>query len=109
MRKSLIRLFLSVLLLASAVATTPSAEAGCENQRTRITTFYAYVSVSNPNQFWCYYPIVSPPCPSCYSWQPIGEIVSSDCEGNSSWGNTTACTDANNVTYSSYVCGVICD
>jgi hypothetical protein len=109
MRKSLVRLSLSLLLLVVAIATVPSAEAGCENQRTRIVTFYAYVDVGNPNQYWCQVPIISPPCPSCYSWQPIGEIVESDCEGNSSWGDTTTCTGSGNVQYSNYICGVICD
>lgn len=109
MRKYFLRLSLSVLLLALTVATAPSAQAGCEYQRTRVTTFYAYVDALNPNKSWCTEPIVGPPCPTCYSWEPIGEIVESDCDGNSSWGDTTKCTGPNNVEYSSYVCGVICD
>lgn len=109
MGKSLIRLSLSVLLLAAAIATAPPAEAGCENQRTRITTFYAYVDVQNPNKYWCTMPIVGPSCPTCYSWEPIGEIVESDCDGYSSWGDTTTCTGPDNVEHSSYICGVICD
>lgn len=109
MRKSLVRLSLSLMFLAGAVATSPSAEASCENQWTSVTTYYAYVVVSHPSSYYCSIPPISPPCPSCYSWQPIGEIVFSACDGNSTWGDTTTCTGSANVQYSNYVCDVICD
>jgi hypothetical protein len=107
-RKSLVRLSLSLLLLVVAIANAPSAEAGCENQRTRIIKFYAYVDTGNPNQYWCQVPVFSPPCPSCFSWQQIGEIIDSDCDGYSSWGDTTTCTDPGNIQSSSYICAVLC-
>lgn len=109
MRKSLVRLSLSLAFLAFAVATSPTAEAGCENQWTRITTYYAYVDTSNSSLYWCTEPIIGPPCPTCYSWQAIGGITESDCSGNSSWGDTTRCTGPANTTYNNYICGVICD
>lgn len=109
MRKSLVRLSLSLMFLAGAIATAPKAEAGCENQWTRQVTFYAYVDVGNPNNYWCSIPIISPPCPSCYSWQVIGQLTESDCYGNSSWGDTTTCTGSANTQVNNYICNVICD
>lgn len=109
MRKPVRLLSLIVMLLLVSLSYSPYAEAGCENQWESNTTYYAYVDVLNPNQYWCSQPLLSPPCPSCYRWQAIGQVVYSDCSGYSTWGDTTTCTGTANTQHSSSICGVICD
>jgi hypothetical protein len=104
-RKSIASLSLSLLILVVAITTAPSAEAYCENQWTSVTIFYAWVYTGDPSRYRCEEPIIA----SYFTWQEIGRIVESDCEGNSSWGDTTTCTGPGNVQFSTYQCGVACD
>ena len=106
-RKALLCHTLPILLLAIALlALAVPAEAGCEYARTVRTTYYAYFDPSG----WqtCHIPAISPQVP--YTRQAIGEEVFSECDSSySSWGDTTTCTDPENVEVRSHVCGLICD
>lgn len=111
-RKALIRSSIGALLLLTAVAFAPAAEAGCEWGHIITTTYYAWYDNTGTDPSWyaCYQPAVGPQLPpEAYRWDAIGGVTYNECEDSwDSWGDTTTCTGPDHQEQTSTRCGLIC-
>jgi hypothetical protein len=96
-KHTLIRLSLCLILCLAALS-VPSAEAQLCGRETEII-FYAWISDSDPNVYWCSDPNVDPyvPVDDYAYWGPIGGREK-DCDGYvTTWGDTSTCRDSENM------------